>query len=300
MGSLRQLVIVADDFGIGPETDRGILELATAGLVTGTTLLVNSPHAAAAVAGWNRAGRPLDLGWHPNLTLDRPVLPPDAVPTLVRPDGTFWPLGAFMRRSLLGRMSPAEVAAELTAQYRRFVELADGPPALVNSHQHASLFRPVGRALFDLLAARPDRPFVRRVREPWRLVARVPGARVKRLVLDRLGRRQSRDLDRAGFPGCDWLAGITDPPFVADPRFHARWLAAVPGRTVELICHPGYHDPTLVGRDAAADDEWVRRRVDELALFCRPELPEQIRAAGFELVRPAALGRGRTLAAVAA
>ncbi|HEX4611172.1 MAG TPA: ChbG/HpnK family deacetylase [Urbifossiella sp.] len=292
MGLPRQLVIVADDFGIGPETDRGILELAAAGLVTGTTLLVNSPYAPAAVAAWNRAGRPLDLGWHPNLTLDRPILPAITVPSLVRPDGTFWPLGAFLRRSVLGRLNPAEVVAELAAQHRRFVELAGGPPALVNSHQHASLFRPVGRALLDLLAARPDRPFVRRVREPWGLVARVPGARVKRLVLDRLGRRQARGLDRAGFPGCGWLAGITDPPFVADPRFHARWLAHVPGRTVELICHPGYHDPTLAGRDAPAeDDALVRRRVDELALFRRPDLPDLIRGAGFELVRPSALGR---------
>jgi chitin disaccharide deacetylase len=297
MGLPRQLVIVADDFGIGPDTDCGILELAAAGRVTGTTLLVNSPYAPAAVAAWKRAGRPLDLGWHPNLTLDRPILPADRVPSLVRPDGTFWPLGTFLRRSLLGRMNPAEVAAELAAQLRRYAELVGRPPGLVNSHQHASLFRPVGRVLFELLAARPERPFVRRVREPWRLLARVPGARVKRLVLDRLGRRQARDLDRAGFPGCDWLAGITDPPFVADDRFHARWLANVPGRAVELICHPGYHDLTLVGRDAADDDAWVQRRVDELALFRRPDLPERIRAAGFELVRPTELGQPARLAA---
>mgnify|MGYP000856861791 CR=1 FL=1 len=32
MGLNRQLVIVADDFGIGPETDRGILELAAMAL----------------------------------------------------------------------------------------------------------------------------------------------------------------------------------------------------------------------------------------------------------------------------
>mgnify|MGYP006781543765 CR=1 FL=1 len=105
-----------------------------------------------------------------------------------------------------------------------------------------------------------------------------------------LGRRQARDLDRAGFPGCDWLAGVTDPPFVTDARFHARWLARTPGRTVELMCHPGYHDLTLVGRDAAADDAYVRRRVDELALFRRAELPGLIRAAGFALARPSELG----------
>ncbi len=292
MGFSRQIVVVADDFGIGPDIDRGILELATTGLVTGTTLLVNSPYAPPAVAAWTRAGRPCDLGWHPNLTLDRPILPAGDVPSLVRPDGTFWPLGAFLKRSLLGRMNPAEVAAELAAQHRRFVELVGAPPVVVNAHQHASLFRPVGSALHAVLTARPDRPFVRRVREPWSLIAWVPGARAKRLLLNRLGRQQARELDAAGFPGCDWLIGITDPPFVTDPRFHDRWLATVPGRTVELMCHPGYPDATVVGRDAPRlDDGLVRRRADELALFRRPELPDVIRTAGFELVRPSELGR---------
>src|SRR5437879_4469372 len=119
MARLRQLVVVADDFGIGPETDRGILEAAAGGRVTATVLLVNSPYAEAAVAAWNRAGRPIELGWHPNLTLDRPILPPERVPSLVDPSGSFHKLGRFLRNSLLGRIQPEEVYAELTAQIER-------------------------------------------------------------------------------------------------------------------------------------------------------------------------------------
>ena len=297
MGSRRYLVVVADDFGIGPETDRAILELGAAGLVTSSVLIVNSPHAEAAVAAWNRAGRPVELGWHPALTIDSPVLPPERVASLVDEAGRFRPLGRFLRRAVLGRLNPAEVAAELAAQYDRFRELVGGPPRLVNSHQHVSLFRPVAAALHAVLTARPDRPFVRRVREPRRMLARIPGARVKRAVLDVLGRRQAKALDRDGFPGCDWLAGITDPPFAADPRFHTRWLARIPGRTVELACHPGYHDPTLIGRDCAGDDEWLWRRVRELELFRRPGLREAIRAAGFELLPAGWLSRESVRAA---
>ena len=215
MGSRRYLVVVADDFGIGPETDRAILELGAAGLVTSSVLIVNSPHAVAAVAAWNRAGRPVELGWHPALTIDSPVLPPGRVPSLVDEAGRFRPLGRFLRRA----------------------------------------------------------------------------------VLDVLGRRQAKALDRDGFPGCDWLAGITDPPFAADPRFHTRWLARIPGRTVELACHPGYHDPTLIGRDCAGDDEWLWRRVRELELFRRPGLREAIRAAGFELLPAGWLSRESVRAA---
>src|SRR5262249_14499418 len=102
----RHLIVTADDFGIGPATSRGILELAAEGLVTCTVLLVNSPHAENAVEAWRRAGRRPELGWHPCLTLDRPVLPAWEVPSLVRPDGTFWPLGRFVGRLLFGLIQP--------------------------------------------------------------------------------------------------------------------------------------------------------------------------------------------------
>jgi len=45
----RYLTVVADDFGIGPATSRGILDLAAKNLVTGTVLIVNSPYAEEAV-----------------------------------------------------------------------------------------------------------------------------------------------------------------------------------------------------------------------------------------------------------
>ena len=85
------------------------------------------------------------------------------------------------------------------------------------------------------------------------------------------------------------MAGITDPPYVADPFFLTRWLAAVPGATVELACHPGHHDPTLIGRDSDGDDQWLKRRVDELALYRAGDLPAACRLAGFRLAAPADL-----------
>jgi predicted glycoside hydrolase/deacetylase ChbG (UPF0249 family) len=291
MAGLRQLVVVADDFGIGPETDRGILELAKLGRITGTVLLVNSPFAEAAVAAWNHAGRPVELGWHPVITLDKPLLPPDQVPGLVDSTGQFHPLGRFLRKSLLGRINGHEVFAELTAQYERFLALVGEPPKLVNSHQHASLFSPVGRALDEVLIRAGRRPFVRRVREPWAALAKVPGARIKRAVLNGRGRRQARRLDSEGFPGCDWLAGITDPACVANPAFHRRWLFVMPGQSVELMCHPGHLDSTLIGRDAPAEDGNLWRRVHELEALQSDDFLAVVRDAGFELTPPSRIGR---------
>ena len=126
MDATRWLLVIADDLGIGPETTRGILELAGRGVLTGTVLLTNTPYTEAAVAAWRRSGVDLEVGCHPNLTLDAPLLPAHRVPTLVGPDGLFWPLGAFLKRLLLNRIDPDDVQTQV-------VGLAPGVFDLVTS-----------------------------------------------------------------------------------------------------------------------------------------------------------------------
>lgn len=292
----RCLVVTADDFGIGPATSRGILDLAARGVVTSTVLLANSPHAAGAVGMWRSAGRPVELGWHPCLTLDAPLLPPAAVRSLVGPDGRFVGLGRLLRRLALGRVRADEIEAEFRAQFRRFVGLVGGPPANVNAHHHVHVFGPVGAALRRVLRECAPGVFVRRVVEPARTLWRVPGARAKRTVLARLGRDAARRQAADGLPGAEALVGITDPACVRDPRFFARWLAAAREQAVELTCHPGHFDSTLVGRDGTLADGQVHRRVWELEQLMRPDFLAAVREAGFAPVSAAEL-TGREKAA---
>jgi predicted glycoside hydrolase/deacetylase ChbG (UPF0249 family) len=282
-------VVVADDFGIGPETSRGILELAAERRITATVLLTNSPYAADAVVAWTRAGRPVELGWHPNLTLDSPILPPDRVQSLVDAAGRFHVLSAFLHRACTGRLRADEVAAELGAQYQRFIDLVGRPPSLVNSHQHVALFGPVGGVLLDVLREQAPKPFVRRVREPARMLWRIPGAKLKRAVLSQCGAQWARRSERLGFPGCDVLCGITDPECTADEEFYSRWLRLGPGETVELACHPGYRDETLIGRDCVTDGAGVMRRINELHLLRAPSFAAACHGAGFRLLAPSEL-----------
>lgn len=284
----RPVIIVADDYGIGPETSRGILDLACEDRLTATVLIVNAPDAERAVGAWQAARPPADLGWHPNLTLDRPVLPPFKVPSLVRPDGFFWPLGQFLRRICLGRICGTEVRAEWTAQHRRFVELVGRPPALVNTHQHVALFPPCDAALLDVLDAAGHRPYVRRVVEPRMSLARVGGARMKRLVLSLFGRRAAGRARARGYGGNDWLVGVTNPWCVADPGFWVRRLARVgPTGSAEVCCHPGYHDSTLVGRDCH-DRAALDRRPREFELLRAPSFRAACDRAGLVPYRPSA------------
>jgi predicted glycoside hydrolase/deacetylase ChbG (UPF0249 family) len=286
--SSRYLIVTADDFGIGPATSEGILDLAREGLVTSAALLVTSPFAWEAVQAWRRLGRPVELGWHPCLTLDSPVLPPRLVPSLVRPDGRFWPLGRFLGRLWLGRVRREDLTAELSAQYERFVDLTGGPPASVNAHHHLHVLPRVAAALDEVLRGVSPPPYLRRVGEPWSMIRRVPGARLKRLALTLMSGTMGR-------PANDVLIGLTDARRAGDPEHLVRWVLQAPGRVVELVRHPGYRDETLLGRDGAL--EQVRQRVHEMERLRDPRFREACREAGFTLVSPGRLDRGQARAA---
>lgn len=287
MATQRLLIVTADDFGMGPATTRGILDLAAEGLITNTLLLVNSPYAEQAVLKWQQAGKPVEVGWHPCLTLDAPVLPSYRVPTLVDANGRFYSLGRFLGRLATGQIRQAEIRAELHAQYQRFRKLVGRPPLSVATHHHVQVFSPIGALLLDVIDDQRPAPFVRRVREPWRTLLRVPGARLKRFWLSWLGRDDAYRQRQLYFPGNQWLIGITNPRNVRDSRFMTRWIASAVGNAVELTCHPGYFDPTLVGRDCTPHDGQQERRVRELQHLRDPDFRAAVRAAGFTLADPA-------------
>jgi predicted glycoside hydrolase/deacetylase ChbG (UPF0249 family) len=282
--SRRQLVVTADDYGIGAATSAGILDLGRRGIISGSVLLVNSPYAPAAVESWKRANRPMELGWHPCLTLDRPVLCPEQVPSLVDANGRFHRLGGFLSRVLTKAIRRQEIEAELRAQYDRFCDLAGQTPRLVNSHHHVQVFPPVGETLTEILGAQAQPPYVRRVREPLQMLLRISGARLKRGVLSYFGSHNAIVQEQAGLPGNDWLAGVTDPPCVADPGFFTHWLTQIPGGLVELTCHPGYEDFSLLGRDCTATDGHIARRVREYHLLAHPSFRAACERAGFSVV----------------
>ena len=281
----RRLLVTADDFGIGPETTRGILELGAMGAITSTVMLVNSPYAEEAVAQWKRTHSTLEIGWHPCLTMDRPVLSAEQVPSLVDVQGKFYSLGKFLFRLMRGYVRDTELYAELSAQYRRYVDLMGTVPLNVNGHHHVHIFGPVRRALLELMQHQYPLPYLRRVQEPWRTLWSVPGIRLKRCLLSSMGSRSAFEQAKAEYPGAEWLLGITDPPYFEANDFFIRWLNKAPGAVVELMCHPVHDDVTLLGRDATPANGQRERRVHEWYRLLSPGFLEAVRANGFEMVR---------------
>lgn len=120
------LIANADDLARDADATEGILLAARAGLVRGTSVMVNQPGAAEAVHRASSAG--LDLGIHLNVTEGRPVLPSSRVGRLVREDGRFAfdaddpPSSLLQLTQLLSTSSDAreQVRAEFRAQVAAF------------------------------------------------------------------------------------------------------------------------------------------------------------------------------------
>lgn len=109
---MRHLIVNADDVGLCPEVDAGVLETVRAGAVTAASIFVNPPHRAD-VESFLDAGVSLCLHW--NLNHGRPV---SGAP------------------SFADALEPDEAERELRAQLDLFHRLTGREPAQLNFHKH--------------------------------------------------------------------------------------------------------------------------------------------------------------------
>ncbi|MGH9522002.1 MAG: ChbG/HpnK family deacetylase, partial [Terriglobales bacterium] len=107
---MKRLIVNADDLGLTPAVNRGIVEAHRHGIVTSATLMANGAAYDDAVSLASAEPR-LAIGCHVDLVQLAPMLPPAQVPSLCE-DGHFrHGLAALATRSLLGRMDPDQVAS---------------------------------------------------------------------------------------------------------------------------------------------------------------------------------------------
>lgn len=265
----RFLVVNADDFGLTPGVNAGIIGAFKRGPVRSASLLVTTPGFDDAVA-LAREHPELDLGIHLALTNLRPALPPDRIPSLVGRDGRFPALGSWQRQVALRQLRPAELRAELFAQVARarrtglrFTHL-DG-------HHHVHLFGPVAAIVADI-ARTHKMPIVRRVKDapcgmedaapPAAPTPRSAGEAIKRGWLegaDRFAESALRGLSRT-----DAFRGFAFPETPGAWRILARSL---PRGVTEMMCHPGLRDEAV-----RALDPYVAERERELRWLCNPRV----------------------------
>jgi len=268
----KRLILNADDYGRTSSVSAGIRKAHLEGILTSTTAMMNMAQIESdlrlALAECPRLG----LGVHLTLTAERPVLPPEQLPSLTRlaADGQSFPKLADLTRNAQS-VNAAEVKAEWRAQIEKFMRLTGRAPTHLDSHHHSSYFTPeMFGAMLEL------------ARE-YRCGIRMPvasGVSMESVVQD--------------LPAIDFLRPMllasTDVrcPDYFEARFYDEQataamldqiLANLPEGVTEIMSHPGLADESL-----AAITSYNRQRAAELQVLTAPGLRERVKAAGIELI----------------
>lgn len=157
-----QVIINADDFGMSPMVNRGVLECYSAGGITSTTMIVNRQAASEEAAVIAEKCPGLGVGLHFNLTAGRPVSCLCSATGLVDSDGNFFKGNELKKHWIRGRLKREAVALELHAQFEKFLSLGLYPTH-IDSHDHVHILPLINDVLSDF-CIRKNLP----MRTPWR------------------------------------------------------------------------------------------------------------------------------------
>ncbi len=293
------LIINADDLGIHPDINRGIVEAFRTGVLTSSSFMVTTPYFKATVA---EAILPtgLPVGLHLSLSYGTAISAPSRIPNLVDAEGRFGQSAA----TLIGRTARAgafydQIGIELDAQ----IALArDHGVKLthLDSHQHVHMNPAIFRIVEDL-ALRHGIPAVRMVREPFfrfemrhQLATNLRRANPLKVALlsHRAAQIRARVATNDAFFGVMYSGNLGKPAFIAFLHAIARsakvWEVGIhPGHSVD----PAAREPTGAPIHPFIASPWRRR---ELALLTDPEVKHAIGRAGISLLSFAGLAARAT------
>jgi predicted glycoside hydrolase/deacetylase ChbG (UPF0249 family) len=270
-GAGRLLIVNADDFGLTERISAGILRGHREGIVTSTSVLAIGP-AWPKVARWLDDHPALGLGVHlAAVGEDPPLLTAAEIPTLVDRRGHLHEsYKGLIARMALGRVDPADVEREFSAQLEAVLELGV-PIGHLDAHQHLHLWPPVGRVVLDL-AKRFSIPAVR--------VPHYRGLVPLALAVTVLARRLAARAQRMGLRFPHDGTGIEVAGRLDHERLRAMLtrLADHGAPSAELTVHPGEPDDPDRARY-----RWGYQWPDELAALTTPEAREMVTRLGFRL-----------------
>ena len=222
-GGLHRLTICADDFGLAPGIDAGIIELVERGRVSAVSCLVDGPSLAGSATALAR--QQIDLGLHLNFT---------------EPIGVSRSLQCSLARLIVAcslyLIPRTAVRQEIERQFDRFEQHFGRAPDFVDGHQHVHQLPVIRDELFDVIRQRTLRPWIRSTRRAMD----DPNPVFKARVIAALGDAALRSLAaEAGLATNRTLLGVYD--FSGSEEDYRRrffgWLHIAQDGDL-LMCHP--------------------------------------------------------------
>lgn len=147
---MKQLIVNADDFGLHPLINAGVIKGYQEGFITSTSLMPSAPCWQEAVRLAKDNPR-LGIGVHLTLVGGVPsVLPKEQVSSLLDDNGLFLPdYVAFAKRYYSGAVKKVELEAELRAQLERALSCGVNITH-IDSHQHTHVLPGINSLVLKL------------------------------------------------------------------------------------------------------------------------------------------------------
>ena len=251
---MKNLIVNADDFGLTEGVNRAIIDGHRNGIITSTTLMANGMAFEPAVAA-SAAVPTLGVGVHLNLTQGRPICKASQVPSIVTPEGLFYPSPGILARRILSRkVDLRHIENELRNQIQKIVS-AGVRITHLDGHKHIHLLPPI----FDVVVRLAREFAIQCVRCPIEPATSAFGPlqsgrrgrlrMAKQFLLGRalssLAAWQAEEVAKAGLHRPDRFYGLSQTGFL-DLELLERMILEVPDGTSEIMCHPGYVDEDLL------------------------------------------------------
>jgi len=262
-----ELIVVADDLGASPGTNRGIFRAHREGIVTTASLLVGMPTTSGAVCGAREQGLP--LGLHLRLSAGQPLSDGPRRVGLADEDGFLSLPRVVLRLVEGGDALEAALRLELRAQMQAFLELVPEPDH-INSHHHLHLHPAVLAPFLDCArdlgfsAVRWPVESSSSASNPLRW-AEIQTFRV-------LARRGRSRLDGSGLATSEHFRGLGLMDGALDASRLCEVLEGLPEGCTELMCHPAEPDDQLREFTSGVD-----RRRQELETLISEQVRDSIK-----------------------
>jgi len=260
----------ADDFGRSDAINEAVIRAHREGVLTTTSLMVNEPACARAVALAREHPR-LGVGLHLTFLCGHPALPREKIPGLLNEKGEFTsnPASAGFRY-FFNRRLREQLRGEIHAQFEKFH--ATGLPLdHVNGHLHLHLHPTIFRILMED-ARKLGMERLRLTFDPFWLNLRLASGHlgyrlVHAIVFHSLAAHARPVLQRRGFAHTSRVFGLLQNAHV-DEQYLLRLVARLPAGDSELYSHPSL-------------DQFR----NEFEALVSPRVQEQIQAYGIQLIR---------------
>jgi chitin disaccharide deacetylase len=283
--AMKEVILNADDFGLTPGVNQGIVRAHNEGILSSTTLMANGDAFDAAVA-LAKANPKLGVGCHLVLIGGKSVAPPEKVKSLVDRDGNLpATLPGFVAKVTSGKIRPDDIVTELRAQIGK-IRAAGVEPSHVDTHKHTHAHPRVLAAVCHVA-----KEFgISRIRKPiesfknsWRTTAadrkgtstQVVAAAAVRSIAPKF----RATLKKFGMTTPDHFLGLALTGQLG-PEALRKMIDALEDGTTEIMFHPGVYDDAL----AKTGTRLLMHRETELAALTDPGVRDTLAQRGVRII----------------